>query len=94
MRLDPIAKEVWCEALRSGEFKQTTGELKNDLGFCCLGVAAEIFPWLEQAEDEYLLDKSSCNLLRMDYETQLGLAGMNDGGMTFPEIADYIEANL
>jgi hypothetical protein len=35
-------KRVWIEALRSGEYEQTTGTLHNtdDGGFCCLGVAA------------------------------------------------------
>lgn len=33
----------WVEALRSGEYKQTIGELQNNVGHCCLGVACEIF---------------------------------------------------
>lgn len=33
----------WVDALRSGEFKQTTGRLRNDAGeYCCLGVACEV----------------------------------------------------
>lgn len=37
----------WVKALRSGEFKRTTGRLKRVLGngtekFCCLGVVHEI----------------------------------------------------
>lgn len=40
-------RRKWLEALRSGEFKQTTGVLarQNDdgkYGYCCLGVACEI----------------------------------------------------
>lgn len=33
----------WIDALRSGEYKQTTGELQDDNGFCCLGVACKEF---------------------------------------------------
>jgi len=38
-------KRVWLEALRSGDYKQTTGTLHNtdDGGFCCLGVAAYVW---------------------------------------------------
>lgn len=34
--------EKWVAALRSGEYKQTTGELKNFVGHCCLGVLCEL----------------------------------------------------
>ena len=32
----------WVEALRSGDFKQTTGQLYVDGSYCCLGVACAI----------------------------------------------------
>lgn len=36
-------KKRWLEALRSGEYRQTTGSLTDDEGaFCCLGVLCEI----------------------------------------------------
>lgn len=35
--LTPVQK-VWVQYLRSGEFAQTTGTLRNDEGYCCLGV--------------------------------------------------------
>jgi len=31
------------DALRSGEYKQTKQRLRNDEGFCCLGVACDIY---------------------------------------------------
>ena len=34
--------EKWVEALRSGQFKQGKGVLKNQAGYCCLGVLCEI----------------------------------------------------
>jgi hypothetical protein len=34
--------KLWTDALRSGEYKQTRGALKNQHGYCCLGVACDI----------------------------------------------------
>jgi hypothetical protein len=36
---EPI--RLWVAELRSGEYAQTTGNLQNDEGFCCLGVACK-----------------------------------------------------
>lgn len=33
---------AWINALRSGDYSQTTQVLKNERGYCCLGVATEI----------------------------------------------------
>lgn len=35
-------KTRWIEALRSGEYEQGHGNLKNDGKFCCLGVLCEL----------------------------------------------------
>jgi hypothetical protein len=45
--MDIELKNEWLEALRSGEYAQTTGVLKHretdgSLSYCCLGVLAEI----------------------------------------------------
>jgi len=39
-----VAKK-WVAALRSGEYNQTQKELKNEDGYCCLGVLCSISPW-------------------------------------------------
>jgi hypothetical protein len=50
-------KLKWLEALRSGQYKQTKYSLKNEKGFCCLGVLCDIYsqenktPW-EKHEEE------------------------------------------
>jgi hypothetical protein len=36
------ARKLWVEALRSGDYPQTTGTLRDEHGYCCLGVACEI----------------------------------------------------
>lgn len=35
-------KEKWLKALRSGGYKQTQGCLKDENGYCCLGVLCDI----------------------------------------------------
>lgn len=37
------ARAKWVRALRSGKFKQTSGALHDSTGYCCLGVACELF---------------------------------------------------
>jgi hypothetical protein len=36
--MNPEIKKDWCEALRSGEYQQTTKRLRTPEGFCCMGV--------------------------------------------------------
>ena len=35
-------KKKWVDALRSGEYEQTRERLRNDAGFCCLGVLCDV----------------------------------------------------
>lgn len=35
--------EIWVEALRSGKYGQTQYTLQDNNGYCCLGVACELF---------------------------------------------------
>lgn len=42
-KMKPEIKAKWLEALRSGEFEQSTGALcEVDGGYCCLGVLSEL----------------------------------------------------
>ena len=36
-------KQKWVAALRSGEYEQTEGVLRNGNGYCCLGVLCDIY---------------------------------------------------
>jgi hypothetical protein len=36
------AKRLWVAALRSGKYDQTTGALRDGVGYCCLGVLCEV----------------------------------------------------
>lgn len=95
--MNPEIKKKWVEALRSGEYEQTEGQLRVDdekgkpVGYCCLGVLCEVMG------AKYIPTRG-----RADAEKDAGLheddgfklACMNDDGRSFREIADYIEANL
>ena len=37
------ARNAWVAALRSGEYEQTKHVLQDHYGYCCLGVACDVF---------------------------------------------------
>lgn len=92
----------WVEALRSGKYEQGRKVLcqydedGNATAFCCLGVLQNIERRIEGDErcDELLDENSLKEFLgvnKNDGFIQSTYASWNDEGMTFPEIADYIE---
>lgn len=126
-------RRLWLEALRSGDFQQTAGQLfsKTKNAYCCLGVACRIagLPSYEVERDEELsvyfgvqgeeYNASSYLTLPtagrewlgvsdenpaidfpedlLDLSSDFGdyiprdVASLNDGGVTFAQIADLIE---
>lgn len=108
-RMDPQLKAQWLEALRSGKYVQTTGQLHNAKGFCCLGVLCNVVdPNAWDDGDEWVYGEGE-NTTRDMVELPAGfkmraklsgsfehkLVQMNDEqGMSFAEIADFIERNL
>lgn len=40
--MDAELKTKWLAALRSGEYEQTTGMLRRDDTYCCLGVLCDV----------------------------------------------------
>ena len=108
--LDKKLKAKWVRALRSGKYKQGTGELRvnadarKDEKFCCLGVLCEIAK-VKRGEYGYRFGStSSQSTLRGKLATAVGasninaLIDMNDGNhaprTTFKGIAKWIEKNL
>jgi hypothetical protein len=96
-KLDPEFKAKWIAALRSGEFKQcaTTIHTRKDGhdSYCCIGVGSMV----KNGRASYNgLDPT----IDGGFKNPLAkvLIDMNDGygvpKKSFPEIADYIEANL
>lgn len=99
-KMDAALKAKWVEALRSGKYAQGSGVLKISTSFCCLGVLCDI-----QAGDWDAITKDLGGSLYTEKlpkrlaagltaDQRAKLARMNDEGIHFPEIADYIEQNL
>lgn len=82
-------RAAWAAALRSGEYEQGQGLLRytdghNNCEFhCCLGVLCDITPGVEWKQGSGPTSGDSPEL-----------AGLNDGGRSFSDIADYIEKNV
>jgi hypothetical protein len=55
----------WVEALRSGKFKQSRFVLRNEEGFCCLGVACEV------AVREGVIPEARAGKDRYDYDNEI-----------------------
>lgn len=65
----------WIEALESGGYEQTIGELRNQDRFCCLGVACDVANpngW-EKDVDGFVFDGEH-NILPMSIAESLGVA--------------------
>jgi len=94
-RLPREFAEKWVAALRSGEYKQSTKNLYNDAGYCCLGVACKI----EGISDDAMFGVVYPNIKwvpeHLQYNNlQIECANLNDQQhKSFPEIADWIEQN-
>jgi hypothetical protein len=92
--MDQKIKKKWIEALRSGEYEQTHGQLSHDNKFCCLGVLMCV-QGIHNFRPHALLPPREllCGLNIDDVET---LTALNDGQNlhgrhTFKQIADYLE---
>lgn len=98
-------KQPWIDALRSGNYKQGKYCLVNNKNstYCCLGVLCTLNNYKDlMAEDHELTFNFIDVMANSEFYDRTGLscsstsklADMNDGGRSFNEIADYIEANL
>ncbi len=101
--MNPEIKTKTLVALRSGDYQQCRNVLRDAVGYCCLGVVADVCeePWTK--DDRGRWEVPFIQSPFMYYGDKSGLSGedagilsnMNDQyGKTFLEIADYIEANL
>ncbi len=89
-KLQPEIKEAWCQALRSGRYRQGGGQLHCSNGtHCCLGVLDKEQGRLADSSEAYLSEE----LIPMFVQNRL--VDLNDDeGKSFGEIADWIEENL
>lgn len=88
--------ELWVKALRSGEYRQAKEVLvdRREGSFCCLGVLQDLAKKDGGCLREYdgILNDAQWNKLDLGID-QRTLARMNDKGMSFKAIAEYIETN-
>ena len=97
--------EQWIAALRSGKYAQTRNVLKDEVGYCCLGVACDISglgKWdgfhysigsEHRAGELPTLVRDALGLRACNGSFREGcLTNLNDSGKTFAEIADIIES--
>ncbi len=103
--MDQVVKKEWVKGLRSRKYKQTTGVLKDHLGYCCLGVLCNIIDpenWDQFDNYKYKSKSSEVEIpdnlrkkLKITKKQQEKLVELNDDqGLSFNKIADYIEENL
>ena len=99
MKMDKNVKEKWLSALRNREYKQSSGYLRDEDGFCSLGVLGDVIDnskWSKDEQGFYLYDGNfiflSPKILPLDIQHHL--SKMNDDDCDFSGIADYIEMRL
>jgi hypothetical protein len=87
-KMDPTDKAKWVAALRSGEFKQGQGALRQDVfshgqgttvgqTYCCLGVAQCVLGGQQPKKNASVL---RANRFGLSTKLQEALAEANDGG--------------
>ncbi len=99
-------KRLWVDALRSNEYTQGRGVLHNTEGcFCALGVLCDVAVdgwWVLNPDHQRYTILGSASTLPLPVSKRVGLhplaawaiSGMNDTGVSFSEIADYVESYL
>jgi hypothetical protein len=100
-------KTKWVEALRSGKYVQGKGMLRfKDNNFCCLGVLCDIVDssrWVFTRGTADCYGYDGCHTIlpgNIARSTEFPdghkgtLIHMNDTGVPFSEIANYIEQEL
>lgn len=102
--MDAGLKTKWIEALRSGNYQQGRGTLKDEEGrFCCLGVLCDVMggKWNDTGDAEvngelqsFYLGHAAERAAGFRLHQQEKLWTMNDDRVPFSAIADYIEQNL
>lgn len=104
--MDAVLKTEWINALKSGKYTQTNGVLRDCNGWCCLGVFCDVVGISIDEDLEYpgcyagpngeydYPSKDVQNLISKDWDDIDKLSSMNDDGISFEQIADWIEKNL
>jgi hypothetical protein len=63
--MNPQVKEMWVNALRSGDYDQSSGKLRSNTGYCCLGVLCDLYA--QEHNEEWEQKSYTGTSLQMDY---------------------------
>ena len=91
-------KSRWVAALRSGQYEQTEGVLRNSYGFCCLGVLCDLYSqetgeeWWGMGYGRFSMH-SADNLLPYEVEQWAGLTHEHGGYVAVSKHYDEGERN-
>lgn len=100
LKMNPGVREEWCKALRSGDYIQTKGVLRNEAGYCCLGVLEDLYLRQQGVElglcEEAHLDQPVVEWAGLCVQSpsvdRCYLTTLNDvHKLSFPQIADIID---
>lgn len=95
MKMNPKTKAKWVKALRSGKYKQCTGYMETDKGYCCLGVLREVAkPRTAASYGVTFLQTQNGEYIMLPEYVQRGLASLNDKKVPFEVIAGFIQVTL
>lgn len=79
-------KQMWINALRGNEYKQTQSYLRDKRGYCCLGVLCDIYR--KQSIDRNV----GWDMLEQDYYTFTYPERVGEAAITLPNIVkDWAE---
>lgn len=105
--MKPDAKAQWLTALRSGDYQQGQGYLRQGDQYCCLGVLCDLYgkavgpEWEDSGEVYSMFHCDTVLPLKVQVwagipgkPNPLDLAALNDSGATFEELANIIEEGL
>jgi hypothetical protein len=96
MKADIKAK--WLADLRSGKFPQTDGVLRNDEGYCCLGVLCDLYSretgveWEPRSSNQFSMH-SATSVLPYEVEQWAGLTHEHGGYVWVSKDHDEGERN-
>jgi len=100
--MDQELKDKWVKALQSGDYDQTHTTLRDEEGFCCLGVLVDVANagnWADYDFEPFGALKNDGYYCKVDIglskEDDRHLVHLNDDELlSFPEIADWIVENV
>jgi hypothetical protein len=92
MPMNPQIKLRWVDALRSGEYVQGRAGLRNDSGYCCLGVLCELHRQAHPDREWEIVNIDMSRLYTGDVTGPMRYLG--DTNILPDEVAEWAELDL